>query len=70
VHLICDNYGTHKTPAIVKWLAAHPRFHVHYTQQLDSRPPGETSFTPNPPSNSQQPDCNSSNLPGAIPVEP
>ncbi|MEU4769547.1 IS630 family transposase [Actinosynnema sp. NPDC023794] len=31
VHLVCDNYGTHKTPAIRKWLAAHPRFHVHFT---------------------------------------
>jgi transposase len=31
VHLICDNYGTHKTPAIKAWLAAHPRFHVHFT---------------------------------------
>ena len=31
VHLICDNYGTHKTPAIKRWLAAHPRFQMHYT---------------------------------------
>jgi transposase len=31
VHLVCDNYGTHKSPAIKKWLAAHPRFHAHYT---------------------------------------
>ena len=31
VHLVCDNYGTHKTPAIKKWLAAHPRFHMHFT---------------------------------------
>ena len=31
VHLICDNYGTHKSPAIKKWLSTHPRFHVHYT---------------------------------------
>jgi transposase len=31
VHLVCDNYGTHKTPAIKTWLAAHPRFHVHFT---------------------------------------
>jgi transposase len=31
VHLICDNYGTHKSPAIRRWLKAHPRFHVHYT---------------------------------------
>jgi transposase len=31
VHLICDNYGTHKTPAIKAWLARHPRFHMHFT---------------------------------------
>jgi transposase len=31
VYLICDNYGTHKTPAIRAWLAAHPRFHMHFT---------------------------------------
>ena len=31
VHLVCDNYATHKTPAIKTWLAAHPRFHVHFT---------------------------------------
>jgi transposase len=31
VHLVCDNYGTHKTPAIQEWLARHPRFCVHFT---------------------------------------
>jgi transposase len=31
VHLILDNYSTHKTAAINKWLAAHPRFHLHFT---------------------------------------
>jgi transposase len=31
VHLVLDNYATHKTPAIKRWLAAHPRFHVHFT---------------------------------------
>ena len=36
VHLICDNYGTHKSPAIKTWLAAHPRFHVHYTPTYSS----------------------------------
>jgi transposase len=36
VHLVCDNYGTHKTPAIAKWLATHPRFHVHYTPTYSS----------------------------------
>src|SRR5262249_5903513 len=31
VHLILDNYGTHKTPLIKRWLARHPRYHVHFT---------------------------------------
>jgi transposase len=31
VHLILDNYGTHKTPAVRRWFARHPRFHVHFT---------------------------------------
>jgi len=30
VHLICDNYQTHKTPEIHRWLARHPRFHLHF----------------------------------------
>lgn len=31
VHLILDNYGTHKTPRVKRWLARHPRFVVHFT---------------------------------------
>jgi transposase len=31
LHLICDNYGTHKHPAVRQWLAAHTRFHLHFT---------------------------------------
>jgi transposase len=31
IHLIMDNYGTHKTARIRRWLARHPRFHVHFT---------------------------------------
>ena len=31
VHLVLDNYSTHKTPAIKRWLAAHPRFVLHFT---------------------------------------
>ena len=31
VHLILDNYGTHKTAAIRAWLAKRPRFHLHFT---------------------------------------
>ncbi len=33
VHLILDNYATHKTPDIKKWLLTHPRFHLHFTTQ-------------------------------------
>ncbi len=31
VHLVCDNYETHKTPIVRAWLARHPRFHMHFT---------------------------------------
>jgi transposase len=31
VHLILDNYGTHKTPSIHRWLVRHTRFHLHFT---------------------------------------
>src|SRR5579863_3115786 len=31
VHLILDNYSTHKTAAIKNWLTRHPRFHLHFT---------------------------------------
>jgi transposase len=31
VHLVCDNYATHKVPAVAKLFAAHPRFHMHFT---------------------------------------
>jgi transposase len=31
IHLVCDNYATHKTPAVKAWLAAHPRVHLHFT---------------------------------------
>ncbi|MEN3266445.1 IS630 family transposase [Pseudonocardia sp.] len=36
VHLVCDNYGTHKTPAVKAWLARHPRFHLHFTPTSSS----------------------------------
>jgi transposase len=31
LHLIVDNYATHKHPAVQRWLKRHPRFHVHFT---------------------------------------
>jgi transposase len=31
VHLVLDNYGTHKTPMIHRWLVKRPRFHLHFT---------------------------------------
>jgi transposase len=36
VHLVLDNSSTHKTPAIHKWLLAHPRFVVHFTPTSSS----------------------------------
>jgi len=31
LHPIVDNYGTHKTPAVNRWLKRHPRFKLHFT---------------------------------------
>jgi transposase len=31
IHLVMDNYATHKTPAVKRWLTRHPRFVVHFT---------------------------------------
>jgi transposase len=31
LHLIVDNYGTHKHPSVERWLRRHPRFHLHFT---------------------------------------
>jgi transposase len=36
VHLVCDNYATHKTDSIQRWLGAHPRFHVHFVPTSSS----------------------------------
>jgi putative transposase len=36
VHLIVDNYAAHKHPKVRRWLAARPRFHVHYTPTYSS----------------------------------
>jgi transposase len=36
LHLICDNYATHKTPAIRTWLIRHPRFCLHFTPTSSS----------------------------------
>jgi len=31
IHLILDNYGTHKTPAVKRWFERHPEYHLHFT---------------------------------------
>jgi transposase len=36
VHLIADNYATHKSPTVTRWLEAHPRFHMHFTPTYSS----------------------------------
>src|SRR3989442_10705367 len=36
VHLIIDNYSGHKDPAVQKWLAKQPRFHIHFTPTSSS----------------------------------
>ena len=36
LHLILDNYGTHKHPAVKRWIARHTRFHLHFTPTSSS----------------------------------
>lgn len=36
VHVIMDNLGTHKTAAVTRWFARHPRFHPHFTPTYSS----------------------------------
>lgn len=36
LHLIVDNYATHKHPKVQRWLAKHPRFHTHFTPTSSS----------------------------------
>jgi len=36
IHLILDNYATHKHPDVVRWLARHKRFHLHFTPTSSS----------------------------------
>jgi transposase len=36
VHVVLDNLSTHKTPAVRRWFARHPRFHVHFTPTYSS----------------------------------
>ena len=36
LHLIADNYATHKHPAVQEWLAKHPRFNMHFTPTSSS----------------------------------
>lgn len=31
VHIVLDNYATHKTPAVQRWLKRHPEYHMHFT---------------------------------------
>src|SRR6266566_317825 len=36
IHIVADNYATHKTPAVQQWLEKHPRFHMHFTPTSSS----------------------------------
>ena len=36
LHLIADNYSTHKHPQVKQWLARHPRFHMHFVPTSSS----------------------------------
>ena len=36
LHIIMDNYATHKHPVVKRWLSRHPRFHLHFTPTSSS----------------------------------
>ena len=36
VHLVLDNYATHKTPAVKRWFLRHPEYHLHFTPTSSS----------------------------------
>ena len=36
IHIVCDNYATHKHAAVTAWLTKHPRFHMHFTPTYSS----------------------------------
>ena len=36
IHLVLDNYSTHKHAKVKAWLAKHPRFHLHFTPASSS----------------------------------
>ncbi len=36
IHLVVDNYATHKHPKVKAWLAKHPRYHMHFTPTYSS----------------------------------
>ena len=36
IHLVCDNYATHRHARTLAWLARHPRFHLHFTPTYSS----------------------------------
>jgi transposase len=36
IHIVCDNYATHKHADVTGWLNAHPRFHIHFTPTSSS----------------------------------
>jgi transposase len=36
IHLVADNYATHKHPKVQRWLARHPRFHIYFTPTSSS----------------------------------
>jgi len=36
LHVVCDNYATHKHPNVKAWLAKNPRVHLHFTATADA----------------------------------
>jgi transposase len=54
LHLILDNSSTHRTPAVLRWIEAHPRVHLHFTSHLPALP-GSTPSSPGFPNSKAVP---------------
>jgi hypothetical protein len=49
VHLVMDNYGTHKVKKVRGWLARHPRYHVHFTPPAEAGSTWSSGYSPRSP---------------------
>ena len=57
LHLILDNYATHKHPNVLRWLKRHPRFHLHFTPTAARGSTGSSAGSARSPTNASAAAC-------------